>query len=111
MWQCRTNLPATVLPAELTLNEKGDAITGTLIFSKPLGSERIQVPISSGVASKDAVTFSGQNQFPMASIEITLHGKLNGTTLARTADMTQIWQSNYFGRTQKGKPARKKTLD
>jgi hypothetical protein len=74
-------------PAELTLNQNGDALTGTLIFSNPQG-DRIQVPISSGVASKDAVTFSGQNQYPMASIEITFHGKLNGTTLAGTAEMT-----------------------
>src|SRR5215471_12322692 len=57
-------------PAELTLNQNGDAITGTLAFTHPQGG-RVQVPITSGVISKDAVTFSGQNQFPMGTIEIT----------------------------------------
>jgi hypothetical protein len=35
------------------------------------------VPISSGVMSKDSLTFSGQNQFSMASVEITFHGKVS----------------------------------
>ncbi len=56
-------------PAELTLNQNGDAITGTLVFSPPQAG-RVQVPITSGVVSKDSLTFSGQNQFPMASVEI-----------------------------------------
>src|SRR5437870_289729 len=51
-------------PAELTLNQNGDAVTGTLVFTHPQGG-RVQVPISSGVVSKDALTFSGQNQFPL----------------------------------------------
>jgi hypothetical protein len=74
-------------PAELTLNQNGDAITGTLSFTHPQGG-RVQVPISSGVVSKDTVTFSGQNQFPMGSLEITFHGKVAGTSLTGTADMT-----------------------
>src|SRR6266478_6563880 len=64
-------------PAELTLNQNGDAITGTLVFAPPQAG-RVQVPISSGVVSKDSLTFSGQNQFSMASVEITFHGKVNG---------------------------------
>lgn len=74
-------------PAELTLNQNGDAITGTLVFTPPQAG-RVQVPISSGVVSKDSVTFSGQNQFQMASIELTFHGTVNGSTLNGTADMT-----------------------
>ena len=74
-------------PAELTLNQNGDAITGTLVFTPPQAG-RVQVPISSGLASQDSLTFSGQNQFQMASIEITFHGKVNGTALSGTADMT-----------------------
>jgi len=74
-------------PAELTLNQNGDAITGTLVFTHPQGG-RVQVPITSGVVSKDAVTFSGQNQFPMGSIEITFHGTVAGASLTGTADMT-----------------------
>src|SRR5437899_12883091 len=74
-------------PAELTLNQNGDAITGTLVFTPPQAG-RVQVPISSGVVSKDSLTFSGQNQFPMASVEITFHGKVSETTLSGTADMT-----------------------
>ena len=74
-------------PAELTLNQNGDAITGTLVFTPPQAG-RVQVPISSGVVSKDSLTFSGQNQFPMASVEITFHGKVSDTTLNGTADMT-----------------------
>jgi hypothetical protein len=74
-------------PAELTLNQNGDALTGTLVFTHPQGG-RVQVPISSGVASSDNITFSGQNQFPMGSIEITFHGKLSGKSLTGTADMT-----------------------
>jgi hypothetical protein len=74
-------------PAELTLNQNGDAITGTISFTHPQGG-RVQVPISSGVVSKDAVTFSGQNQFPMGSLEITFHGKVAGANLTGTADMT-----------------------
>ena len=42
-------------PAELTLNQNGNAITGTLVFTHPQGG-RVQVPIASGVVSKDAVT-------------------------------------------------------
>ena len=74
-------------PAELTLNQNGDALTGTLVFTHPQGG-RVQVPISSGVVSKDTVTFSGQNQFPMGSLELTFHGTIAGTSLTGTADMT-----------------------
>src|SRR5213080_3184333 len=74
-------------PAELTLNQNGDALTGTLVFTHPLAG-RVQVPITSGIVSKDAVTFSDQNQFPMGSIEITFHGTVEGASLTGTADMT-----------------------
>ena len=74
-------------PAELTLNQNGDAITGTLVFTPPQ-ADRVQVSISSGVVSKGSVTFSGQNEFQMASIELTFHGKVNGANLTGTADMT-----------------------
>lgn len=75
-------------PAELTLNQNGDALTGSLVFTHPQGG-RVQVPISSGVVSKDAVTFSGQQQFPLGgSVEITFHGKVSGTSLTGTTDMT-----------------------
>jgi hypothetical protein len=74
-------------PAELTLNQNGDAVTGTFVFTPPQAG-RVQVPISSGVVSKDSLTFSGQSQFQMASIELTFHGRVNGTTLSGTADMT-----------------------
>ncbi len=74
-------------PAELTLNQNGDSVTGTLVFTHPQGG-RVQVPISSGVVSKDAVTFAGQNQFPMGSLELTFHGTVSGTSLTGTADMT-----------------------
>lgn len=47
--------------AELTLNQNGSALTGTLVFMHPQAG-RVQVPISSGFVSKDAVTFSGQSQ-------------------------------------------------
>ena len=73
--------------AELTLNQNGDALSGTLVFTHPQGG-RVQVPITSGVVSKDTVTFSGQNQFPMGSIEITFHGTVTGASLTGTADMT-----------------------
>jgi hypothetical protein len=75
-------------PAELTLNQNGDALTGTLSFTYPQAG-RIQVPITSGVVSKDAVTFSGQQQFPLGgSAELTFHGKVDGTSLTGTIDMT-----------------------
>jgi|SRR6266705_3085193 hypothetical protein len=74
-------------PAELTLNQNGDALTGTLVFTHPQGG-RVQVPITSGIVSKDVVTFSGQNQFPMGALEITFHGTFAGATLSGTADMT-----------------------
>ena len=74
-------------PAELTLNQNGDAITGTLVFTPPQAG-RVQVAISSGVVSRDAMTFSSQNQFQMASIELTFHGAVNGATLSGTADIT-----------------------
>src|SRR5437868_8720970 len=75
-------------PAELTLNQNGDALTGTLAFTHPQGG-RVQIPISSGVISKDEVTFSGQNQFPLGgSIELTFHGRVASTSLAGTTDMT-----------------------
>ena len=75
-------------PAELTLNQNGNALTGTLVFTHPQAG-RVQVPISSGIVSRDAVTFSGQNQFPLGgSIEITFHGAVNGTSLSGTTDLT-----------------------
>ena len=74
-------------PAELTLNQNRDAITGTLVFTPPEAG-RVQVPITSGVLSKDSLTFSGQNQLPMASVEISFHGSVSGTTLSGAADMT-----------------------
>jgi len=74
-------------PVELTLNQSGDVLTGTLVFTHPQGG-RVQIPITSGIVSKDAVTFSGQNQFPMGSIEISFHGTVARTSLTGTADMT-----------------------
>lgn len=74
-------------PTELTLNQNGDALSGTLVFTHPQAG-RVQVPITSGIVSKDSVTFSGQNQFPTGSLEITFHGKVASTTLTGTADMT-----------------------
>lgn len=75
-------------PAELTLNQNGNAITGSLTFTHPQGG-RVQVPISSGVVSEDAVTFAGQNQFPLGgSIELTFNGKVSGTSLTGTTDIT-----------------------
>jgi hypothetical protein len=74
-------------PAELTLNQNGDAITGTLTFTHPQGG-RIQVPISSGVVSRGAVTFSGQSQLPMGAIDLTFHGKATKDSLTGTADIT-----------------------
>src|SRR5579884_4403681 len=75
-------------PAELTLNQNGDALSGTLVFTHPQAG-RVQVPITSGVVSKNAVTFSGQSQFPLGgSIEVTFHGTVSGTSLSGTTDMT-----------------------
>jgi hypothetical protein len=75
-------------PAELTLNQNGEALTGTFVFTHPEAG-RVQVAISSGIVSKDAVTFSGQSQFPLGgSMEITFHGKVNGASLTGTTDMT-----------------------
>ena len=75
-------------PAELTLNQNGDALTGTLSFTFPQAG-RIQVPITSGIVSKDAVTFSGQQQFPLGgSVEITVHGTVSGPSLNGTMEMT-----------------------
>lgn len=75
-------------PAELTLNQNGDAITGTLSFTHPQGGH-VQIPLTSGVVSKDSLTFSGQSQFPLGgSLELTFHGKVSGTSLSGTTDMT-----------------------
>src|ERR1700740_388136 len=74
-------------PAELTLNQNGNAITGTLVFTPPQAG-RVQVPITSGVVSKDSLTFSGQNQLPIASVEISFHGSMSGTKLSGTAEIT-----------------------
>ena len=75
-------------PAELTLNQNGNALTGTLSFNYPQAG-RIQVPITSGIVSKDAVTFSGQQQFPLGgSAEITVHGTVKGASLNGTMDLT-----------------------
>jgi hypothetical protein len=75
-------------PAELTLNQNGEAISGTLVFTHPQAG-RVQVPITSGIVSKDALTFSGQNQFPLGgSIEVTFHGTVSRASLTGTTDMT-----------------------
>ena len=74
-------------PAELTLNQNGDAITGMLVFTHPQAG-RIQVPISSGIVSEDAVTLSEQNQLPMGAIELTFHGKASKYELTGTVEIT-----------------------
>src|SRR5690242_12626116 len=74
-------------PAELTLNQNQNTITGTLAFTHPQAG-RIQVPISSGVVDGDSVTLSGQTQLPMGAIELSFHGKVDGKGLKGTADMT-----------------------
>jgi hypothetical protein len=75
-------------PAELTLNQIGGALTGTLVFTHPQAG-RVQVPLTSGIVSKETLTFSGQSQFPLGgSIEITFHGKASGNSLTGTTDMT-----------------------
>jgi hypothetical protein len=75
-------------PAELTLNQNGDALTGTLVFTHPQAG-RVQVPISSGIVSKDAVTFSGQSQFPLGgSMQLSFHGNVSGASLTGTTNMT-----------------------
>src|SRR5205085_5250022 len=66
--------------AELTLNQNVNSLTDTLSFTHPQDG-RIQVPISSGVVSKDAITFSGQNQFTMGTLELTFHGKVADASL------------------------------
>src|SRR6266550_3154614 len=58
-----------------------------LVFTHPQGG-RVQVPITSGIVSKNAVTFSGQKQFPMGSLEVTFHGTVAGASLTGTAEMT-----------------------
>lgn len=74
--------------AELTLNQNGDALTGTLVFTHPQAGS-VQVPITSGIVSKNAVTFYGQSQFPLGgSIQLTFHGNVSGTSLTGTTDMT-----------------------
>jgi hypothetical protein len=88
-------------PAELTLNQNSDAITGTLVFTHPQGG-RVQVPISSGVVSNNTVTFAGQQQFPLGgSVEITFHGSVSGTSLTGNADMTS---RGLFGTVTNGGP-------
>jgi hypothetical protein len=75
-------------PAELTLNQNGDALTGTLSFNYPQAG-RIQVPITSGIVSKDAVTFSGEQHFPLGgAAEITFHGTVKGASLNGAMDLT-----------------------
>ena len=75
-------------PAELTLNQNGNALTGTLVFTHPQAG-RVQVPITSGIVSKNSVTFSGQSQFPLGgSIQLTFHGSVSVTSLTGTTDMT-----------------------
>jgi len=57
---------------------------------------------SSGVVSKDAVTFSGQSQFSLGgSIENTFHGQASGTSLTGTTDMTS---RGLFGTVTNGGP-------
>ncbi|HTU47934.1 MAG TPA: hypothetical protein VMF91_22945 [Bryobacteraceae bacterium] len=73
---------------ELTLNQSGNSLTGTFVFTQPQAG-RVQVPITSGIVSKNAVTFSGQSEFPLGgSMEVTFHGTVSGTSLTGTTDMT-----------------------
>ena len=74
-------------PAELTIGQNGDAVTGSLTFTHPQAG-RIQVPISSGVLSSDDLTFSGQSQLPMGTIEVSFHGKGTDTIISGAADIT-----------------------
>ena len=75
-------------PAELILSQNSEAVTGTLSFTQPQAG-RIQLPITSGIISKDSLTFSGLSQFPLGgSLELAFHGKISGTSIAGTTDMT-----------------------
>jgi hypothetical protein len=82
----RTNA-RTRLSAAMVGGNGPDLLVGRAATHPQAG--RVQVPITSGVVSKDAVTFSGQSQFPLGgSIEVTFHGTVNGTSLSGTTDMT-----------------------
>ena len=72
-------------PGSLVISQVGNSVRPMHLFGR---QRRVQVPISSGVVSKDSLTFSGQNQFQMASIEMTFHGEVSDTALSGTADMT-----------------------
>src|SRR5437588_5632687 len=71
-------------PGSLVISQVGNSVRPMHLFGR---QRRVQVPISSGVVSKDSLTFSGQNQFQMASIEMTFHGEVSDTALSGTADM------------------------
>jgi hypothetical protein len=67
---------------KLTLNQKGDAITGTLSAG---GSG---LPITSGFLSKGSLTFSANAPQGETPMELTFHGKVTGTSLTGTVDTT-----------------------
>jgi hypothetical protein len=74
-------------PAELTLTQQDTAIAGTLVFTHPQAGT-VQIPISSGVLSNDALVLSGQSQFPMGSMELNFHGEIAGSQLTGKLDLT-----------------------
>lgn len=73
--------------AELTLDQSGNALAGTLVFSHPEAG-RMQVPISSGVVANENISFYGESHLPLGSIEIAFHGKRKGSKLTGSADLT-----------------------
>ena len=66
---------------KLTLNQNGDAITGTL-------SAGGQFAITSGTLSKGSLKFSANALQGGTPMELTFHGKVAGTSLTGTVDTT-----------------------
>ncbi len=77
------DVPGQPLPATLNLQQQGTAMTGTMVSQ--LGTS----PITNGRATANGFSFTTTVQFGGASIDITVQGTVNGSSISGTVDSPQ----------------------
>jgi imidazolonepropionase-like amidohydrolase len=82
-WAVSIDVPGSPLSGTLTLNQQGNALTGSL--QTQLGPAAIK----SGRVAGDTFTFTAAVEFGGASIDITANGKVDGAQVSGTIDSPQ----------------------
>jgi imidazolonepropionase-like amidohydrolase len=82
-WAVSIDVPGSPLSGTLTLNQQGNALTGTL--QTQLGPAAIKT----GSVTGDSFTFTASVEFGGASIDITANGRVSGAQVSGTIDSPQ----------------------